>query len=144
MRPDLPPKRPNVLLAEDDGELRRFLAEVLRKRGYQVTEAASGDGLLDRLWERSREWEPEFDLIVSDVRMPGFTGIEILDGLRDEYEPSIGRTPVIFITAFGDEEVHQEADRLGALIFDKPFDVDELCAQAAELLRRGRAEEPLS
>lgn len=144
MRPDLRAKPPNVLLAEDDGELRRFLAEVLRKRGYQVTEADSGDGLLDRLWERSREWEPEFDLIVSDVRMPGFTGIEILDGLRDEYEPSIGGTPVIFITAFGDEEVHQEADRLGAVIFDKPFDVDELCDQAAELLRRSRGEEPLS
>ena len=129
------PRLTHVLLAEDDEELRRFLSEVLQKKGYRVTEAQSGDDLLDRLWERSRR-EGKFDLIVSDVRMPGFTGLEVLDGLRDECDPSIGDTPVIFITAFGDSEVHAEADRLGAIVFDKPFDVDELCAYAAEVLNR--------
>ncbi|MDP1826449.1 MAG: response regulator [Archangium sp.] len=126
---------PQVLLAEDDAELRRFLCDVLRKKGYAVTEAASGDDLLERLWERSHAPAP-FDLIVSDVRMPGLTGLEVLDGLRDDFEPSIGDTPVIFITAFGDAEVHEEARDMRAIVFDKPFDVDELCDYAAELLRR--------
>ncbi len=128
-----PIRQAQVLLAEDDAELRRFLCEVLRKRGYKVTEADSGDALLDRLWERARR-EGRFDLIISDVRMPGFTGLEVLDGLRDEYDPSIGDTPLIFITAFGDAEVHSEAERLGAVVFDKPFDVDELCDRAAAVL----------
>ena len=123
-----------VLLAEDDGELRRLLAEVLQKSGFRVTEAESGDRLLERLWERSRR-EGRFDLIVSDIRMPGFSGLEVLDGLRDECDPSIGDTPVIFITAFGDSVVHAEAERLGAVVFDKPFDLDDLCAWAVTVVR---------
>jgi len=124
-----------VLLAEDDVELRRWLCDVLRKQGYRVIEADSGDALLERIWERSRQHRT-FDLIISDVRMPGFTGLEILEGLREEFEPSIGDTPVIFITAFGDEEVHEEARRLNAIVFDKPFEADDLCSYAAEVLKR--------
>lgn len=132
-----PSAAPRVLLAEDDLELRRLLCDVLRKKGYVVTEAASGDDLLECLWERSHGESP-FDLIVSDVRMPGLTGLEVLEGLRDDFEPSIGETPVIFITAFGDEAVHEEARQMRAIVFDKPFDVDELCVYAAEALRRTR------
>ena len=130
-----PPRAPPVLLAEDDTELRRWLSEVLTQNGYSVTQAVSGDELLERLWERSHE-KTDYDLIVSDVRMPGLNGLEVLEGLRDEFEPSIGNTPIIFITAFGDHEVHEEAKELRAVVFDKPFDVDELIAHADLVLGR--------
>ena len=116
---------------------------MLSKRGYRVTEASSGDDLLNRLWERSRH-QGRFDLIVSDIRMPGFTGLEVLDGLRDDFDPFIGDTPVIFITAFGDAAVHAEAEQMGATVFDKPFDVEDLCARADEVLGRGPLSAPLS
>jgi CheY-like chemotaxis protein len=129
------PHVPQVLLAEDDTELRQSLSELLAQQGYHVTEAVSGDELLERLWERSRE-EKEFDLIVSDVHMPGLNGAEVLEGLRDDFEPSIGQTPVIFITGFGDRELQREAKDLRAAVFAKPLDVDELLAHADLVLSR--------
>ena len=141
MKPMTTELSPHILLAEDDRELRRWLSEELRARGYRVTEAQSGDDLLERLWERSHE-QTDFDLIVSDVRMPGLTGLQVLEGLRDEFEPSIGQTPIILITGFGDREVHQEARELRATVFDKPFDVDELLAHADLVLGRAHHAPP--
>ena len=123
-----------VLLAEDDRELRRFLVEVLQRDGYRIIEAESGHDLLDRLWERSRS-KCGFDLIISDNRMPGATGLAVLEGLRNECEPPIGDTPIILITAFGDPKVHAEAERLGAVVFDKPFDIDSLRECAVKMVK---------
>jgi DNA-binding NtrC family response regulator len=62
-------------------------------------------------------------LIISDVRMPGVSGLDVLATLRRED----WSTPVILMTAFGDLETRAEARRLGAkALFDKPFDVDDL------------------
>jgi two-component system, response regulator, stage 0 sporulation protein F len=132
------PHTPHVLLAEDDADLRESLSELLAQQGYRVTEAVSGDQLLERLWERSREEseEKEFDLIVSDVHMPGLNGVEVLEGLRDDFEPSIGQTPIIFITGFGDRELQREAKDLRAAVFAKPLDVDQLLAHADLVLSR--------
>ena len=55
--------------------------------------------------------------------------------MPDECEPPIGDTPIILITAFGDVQVHADAERLGAVVFDKPFDVDSLRACAAKLVK---------
>jgi DNA-binding response OmpR family regulator len=63
--------------------------------------------------------------------MPGVTGLEVLEGTREYKE----FPPMILITAFGDEETHDQARRLGAAaIFDKPFDIDELLAKVREIL----------
>lgn len=133
---------PQVLLAEDDTDLRDWLSEALTHQGYQVTQAVTGDELLQRLWDRARG-KREFDLIVTDVHMPGLTGLQVLEGLRDDYEPSIGQTPVIFITGFKDRELHDEARELRAAVFHKPFDVDELLKHADLVLGRGRIEAPV-
>ena len=71
-------------------------------------------------------------LIISDIRMPGFTGMEVLEETsRKEAFP-----PMILITAFGDEKTHALADELGvAAMFDKPFDMDDLLAKVRELLQ---------
>ena len=123
---------PRVLLAEDDLEMRRFLASALRLYGYDVTEAASGVEVLERIGPYLYDgMEFAFDLIVSDIRMPGADGLEILSGLR----MCSGAPPVILITAFGDRRTHTDAERLGAIdILDKPFDIADLRAVLQRVL----------
>ena len=123
-----------VLLAEDDREMRALLALSLRKYGYDVVECADGVSLLTHLaayllpTEYNRE---QFDLIISDIRMPGVTGMEVLEG-----RPEIAEfPPMILITAFGDEETHRSAKKYGAAaMFDKPFDVDDLLEKVRSIL----------
>jgi DNA-binding response OmpR family regulator len=72
------------------------------------------------------------DLLISDVRMPTCTGMQILEQLRAAH----WQTPVILMTAFGDAATRQHAKALGAVLFDKPFDIDDLRTAVACLLRR--------
>ena len=118
---------PRVLLAEDDREMRTLLARALRKASYDVTECADGVELLDYLAPFIlSEGHVEVDLIITDIRMPGVTGMSILQGAQEIN----GFPPMILITAFGDEETHTKAKGLGATaIFDKPFNIDELLAK---------------
>jgi DNA-binding response OmpR family regulator len=116
-----------VFLAEDDAQMRRMIAEALRRHGHSVLEAPDGPALLSDLGRVF--WGPGSDaddsVIISDARMPGRGGLAILHGIRQfPWCP-----PFILITAFGDEETHQEAARLGVLrVLDKPFDLDDLLA----------------
>jgi DNA-binding NtrC family response regulator len=114
-----------VLLAEDDREMRRLLVATLLKAGCEVIEAGSGV----QLWEAvcsidvRADDQVVIDLIVSDVRMPGKSGLEVLRALRR----TSNLTPVVLITGFGDAETHAEAAQLGALaVFNKPFDMADL------------------
>ena len=111
--------------------MRALLAWRLRKDGYEVTECDHGIDLINRIDPLDGPGESdEFDLVVSDIRMPGFTGLDVLAALRE----ADWAMPVIMITAFGDKETHSEARRLGAArVFDKPFDLDELLKAVAEL-----------
>lgn len=128
------PRRARVLVVEDDHAFRRLIAAVLRRCGYLVDEAASGFEMLDRLGGLALRARA-FDLIVTDVRMPGPTGLEIIDGLkRGAHGSLLSSTPVLFMTAFGDEAAHREAERLGATMLDKPFDLDELGACALRIV----------
>ena len=118
----LPPAR--LLLAEDDFELRELLACVLRADGHEVVEACDGNELLALLSRESEDGsQAPFSLVVSDVRMPGLTAFDVLTRLQR----SLTETPVILITAFGDQTTHLRALHLGASrVIDKPFDCDEL------------------
>jgi len=122
-------RKPRVLLAEDDDPMRRLLANALRGDGFEVIEASSGAELVERI--RTHLIHPKdgrtVDLIISDIRMPWASGLTVLEGLRRHNRA----TPVILITAFGDQETHLEAKRLGAAaVFDKPFDVNDLRTSA--------------
>ena len=118
------PQRPRVLLADDDPEVRGMLAAVLRQDGMDVIEARDGIELLELIADEilAEREKPGIDLVVSDIRMPGRTGLNALANLRrDDWA-----TPVLLITAFGDRQTDQEADRLGAIgVFHKPFDLDD-------------------
>lgn len=121
------PSRPHrLLLAEDDGELRYLLASALRADGHNVVAVATGVDLLDVLADSmdSAEDCPAFDLVLSDLRMPGWPGLEAL--ARIATNPSM--PPFILFTSFGDEETRRRALEIGALtLLDKPFDFDDLC-----------------
>lgn len=124
-------KIPHILLAEDNHDMRELLAMSLRKNGYKVTEFADGLSMLERYFSvDSAQEDAAFDLVISDVRMPGLTGMEILQDMYDHK----GFPPVILITAFGDEETHKQAYLLGAVaMFDKPFNIEDLIAKVQEI-----------
>jgi DNA-binding response OmpR family regulator len=124
-----------LLLAEDDFELRELLACVLRADGHDVVEARDGNELWSMLSDSTANGESQapFALVVSDVRMPGLTAFDVLSRLQR----SLVDTPVILITAFGDQTTHLRALRLGAArVFDKPFDFDDLRAAVHETLHQ--------
>ena len=122
---------PRVLLAEDDSDMRSMLAWALRTEGCEVTECPDGITVLSLLEENGRgEQTDAYDVLISDIRMPGLTALEILELLPDPAD----HPPAILITAFGDEATHEEAIRLGAAaVVDKPFELDMLIAKVHEL-----------
>ncbi|NUO51291.1 MAG: response regulator [Polyangiaceae bacterium] len=115
---------PIVLLGEDDDTFRALIAGLLRADGYVVIEAKDGarlQYLVRTLLESGRAPRPE--LIITDIRMPGMSGLDVLEALRelDWY------TPVILMTGFGSDETIAEATELGAAeVFNKPFDLELL------------------
>jgi CheY-like chemotaxis protein len=126
-------RRRLVLLAEDDAAFRRLIASVLAEDGYEVLEAEDGLGLLANIETTlgARGERADSFLVVADVRMPGLSGLDVLAILRC----ANWQTPVILITAFGDEATHTEGRELGATaVFDKPFDVERLRSAVLEVI----------
>jgi DNA-binding response OmpR family regulator len=122
--------------------MRHLVAESLRKDDYEVIEESDGGRLLVRLasvYSFDRRSRP-FDLVVSDIRMPVCSGLEIVKGLREAH----WKTPVILMTAFGDDETKERAARLGALLVDKPFKMDVLRLVVRGLLADGERDERAS
>jgi DNA-binding NtrC family response regulator len=110
-----------VLLAEDDDELRWALTEFLQAEGYEVVSVRDGRSLLEQLGATLLLEDPSAsaDVIVSDIRMPGLTGMQVLERVRAHG----WKTPVVLISAFGDEETRRAAQELGASAFvAKPID----------------------
>lgn len=113
-----------IVLAEDDVEMRRLVARQLRRDAYDVVECPDGNTLFHLIHSYMTSGDPVgVDLIISDIRMPGLTGFQVLELLRAK-DPF---TPVIVMTAFVDLDSRLEAARLGvAAFFEKPFDLDRL------------------
>jgi DNA-binding response OmpR family regulator len=123
---------PKILIAEDDAEMRTLLTLFLEKAGYGVLSCSNGTDLVRHICTLfSPIGREEIALVITDIRMPGFTGLEILRELHGY----MGFPPIILITAFGDETIHAQAKRYGATaIFDKPFDIDHLLAKVQEIV----------
>ena len=115
-----------LLLVEDEDAARRPLAEYLRRRGYDVDEAACGSDAL-RAWDDGRP-----DLILLDLGLPDIDGVDVVKRVRRE-----AATPIIILSARGEER-----DRIAGLeagaddYLAKPFAVDELNARIRAVLRR--------
>lgn len=116
-----------VLLAEDNAELLGVLAHTLRREGYEVAEAASGTALLQQITTSVFSMRPtrQFDAIITDIWMPGFSGIDLLSGLRDAQWDAT----MILMSGDPSPAMRDEAMALGAdAYFHKPFDVEDLLA----------------
>lgn len=112
-----------VLVVDDEPGLRMTLAANLELDGFQVVEAESAAEALERAREQ------DFDVILTDIRMPGMSGIELFRELR-RLRPGV---PVLLMTAFALENLIRDALRDGAyMVIAKPFDLERL----AETLRR--------
>jgi two-component system cell cycle response regulator CpdR len=123
-----------VLVAEDDPEMRRLVVEALRKDGHEVQEAADGGRLLVHIAE---EFQRDaslalIDVIVSDVRMPVCSGLDLLERLVE----ARWHVPFVLMTAFGDDQTRRRAEGLGALLFDKPLSLEALRAAVRRLAAR--------
>jgi two-component system response regulator PilR (NtrC family) len=106
-----------ILVVDDEQSIRDFLAIMLKKEGHEAVTAGNGADAL-----RAVQTEI-FDLVITDVKMPGTDGIEVLKTIKD-FSPE---TVVIMITAFAAAETAVEAMKLGAYDYIvKPFKVDEL------------------
>lgn len=119
------PRPTRILLAEDDDELRWALAESLEGLGYEVEQVSDGRGLLERLALELLREPPSAaaDVIVSDVRMPGVNGMQILESLRSRGSA----TPFVLISAFVDDGARERASALGATaLLEKPIDLSTL------------------
>lgn len=123
---------PRILLAEDDKEMRHMLSQAFCGAGYEVLECCDGLELMEYMTSVLTPENPiNVDLVVSDVRMPWVTGLEVLRGMH-QY---LGYPPVILITAFGDSKIHAIAENLGAAaVLDKPFEIADLLSLACALL----------
>lgn len=124
-------KKPVILLVDDDQSLRRVMEYSLAESGYVVRAVGNGEAAL-RLFGKEA-----FDAVVTDITMPGISGMEVLRKVR-ESDPTL---PVIIITAYGTIESAVEAMRQGAFDYiTKPFNRDELKITLERALKMRRLE----
>lgn len=120
---------PRLLLIEDDRRSAQSLERVLRAKGYAVTLADRGDDGLQRAKAE------EFDVVVTDLRMPGMGGLELVR----ELHAAKPRLPIVLMTAFGTTETAIEATKHGAFEYLlKPFEMPELLEVVARAASSAR------
>ena len=117
-----PTLSPKVLIVEDDPDLRELIARVLSFEGYFVTEACDAGSMLAAVKVSGESRGDGFDLIVTDVRMPGQTGLDALATLRQ----AGCVTPTIVVSALPGEMIQPQLQGLGALFLPKPFALENL------------------
>jgi CheY-like chemotaxis protein len=123
LTPNGPP--PRVLVADDDPDMRRLVRLILKRAGFEVVLVRDVMEAVDRLVLDGIRAGRDVQAIVTDLRMPGLSGLDLLALLRC----ASVRVPVILVSAFHDDASRAEARALGATaVLDKPVDVDVLAA----------------
>ncbi len=125
----MPDTQKHILLVEDEAPLRAAIAEQLTDRGFRVEQADSGEGALARLAEFA------YDVIITDLRLPGISGGDVLEAAVDRYPDIVA----IVVTGFGTVKDAVEAIKRGAWDFvSKPFQIDELLLALDSALEQRR------
>jgi len=114
-----------ILLIDDEELITRTLANALEKSGYEVLVAKSGGDAIVMAEEE------DFDLIISDIRMPGLNGVEIVKRIFEVIkDKGSKKTPAIFVTGYADQKTEEMARTLSPQAYiHKPFDFPEFLAQ---------------
>jgi two-component system response regulator HydG len=113
-----------ILVAEDEDITLKHLLNALQKEGYQVAGTQNGTDALQKIES------DHFDLLIADIKMPGMTGIELLEKIRDRQIDS----EVIIITGFGSIGSVVDAMKKGAYDYvTKPFNLDELLLKVGKI-----------
>jgi DNA-binding NtrC family response regulator len=118
-----------ILIVDDDAQLRQSFGKILESEGFEVRAAASGEAGMEEV-----KTAPP-DLVIMDVRMPGITGIKAMQQMR----AACPGLPVVIMTAYGGTETAIEATKLGAFDYIlKPFDIPDILRLIAQALTAGR------
>jgi two-component system nitrogen regulation response regulator GlnG len=124
---------PKIWIADDDEAIRIVLEEGLKSTGLEISTYADGESLIKAL----EEDKP--DLIISDIKMPGMHGYDLLKHIKNNYE----KLPVIIMTAFTDMQAAIDAYGGGAFEYiPKPFDLDEAIAIVKKALDENKEAKP--
>ena len=122
-------KQATILLVDDDVEVLKALKKVLQKGGYEVVAQSDAPSAMRFINEN----KTRFDLVITDISMPGMSGTAFLGALKAAFP----KVPVIVITAFGDWGQYQETIRNGAYEYlSKPLDKAELLDVVRSALNR--------
>ena len=126
-------KLPKIWIADDDEAIRIVLEEGLKSTGLEISTYADGESLIKAL----EDDKP--DLIISDIKMPGMHGYDLLKHIKNNYE----KLPVIIMTAFTDMQAAIDAYGGGAFEYiPKPFDLDEAIAIVKKALDENKEAKP--
>lgn len=118
-----------ILVVEDDSELNRTVCAFLNQSGYEAVGCLRAGDAYDAMYEKM------FDLIISDIMMPGIDGFEFVKTVRSLNED----IPILFMTARDDFAAKQRGYRVGVDDYMiKPVDLDELLLRIGALLRRAK------
>ena len=120
-----------IMIIEDDEEMRSLLKDFFEGEGFETDSVSSG---VDALGKLSKD---NFDLVITDIRMPGLTGLDILPRIR-KLNPE---TPIIVMTTYGSEDVRRRAFERGATIYlEKPIHLNKLRSVIREMVLRKKLE----
>lgn len=103
-----------LVIADDDPDMRALVRATLSPEYPHAVEVVDGR---DLFWHLVRQHTPQDLVIVADVKMPAYDGLDVLDAWQEEH----GEAPIVIITAFPDDAVRERVERLGATLLPKPF-----------------------
>jgi len=124
---------PKIWIADDDEAIRMVLEEGLKSAGLEIVTFADGEALIDALSDDKP------DLIISDIKMPGMHGYDLLKHIKNNYD----KLPVIIMTAFTDMQAAIDAYGGGAFEYiPKPFDLEEAIITVKKALEEHKEAKP--
>jgi DNA-binding NtrC family response regulator len=125
MAPETERMEATILVVDDDEGVRENLAELFELVGYSIMTAGNAPEAIQKLTSK------EVDLLLTDYRMPGPNGVELIEAAR-KLRP---RLKAILMTAFGDSFMEIESVRRGAIGYvNKPFEADEITSLVGRIL----------
>lgn len=116
-----------ILVADDEPDVLLIVSERLRRNGHEVECASDGDRAIQKADQK------KYDLLILDIRMPGHTGYEVCEHVKNSAMNS--KTPVLLISAFPEEKQKWSQSKADAFLA-KPFERGQLMAEVERLLKK--------